>query len=121
MVQKKVRMRKALTIREQAELTRAKDEASREPSETKLSAVKNKLPGASIGRLLRTLLRPLRWLVPTYFVNAWREVRQVTWPNRRETWRLTLAVFIFAIVFGSLVAGVDKGIDEIFKKVILKK
>jgi len=54
-------------------------------------------------------------------VNAWREVRQVTWPSRRETWRLTGAVFIFAIVFGALVYGVDTGLDALFKKVILKE
>ena len=69
---------------------------------------------------LRFLRRILGWLVPRYFVNAWRELRQVQWPNRRETWRLTLAVFVFAIIFGALVAGVDKGLDEIFKKVVLK-
>ena len=68
----------------------------------------------------RFLKRILRWLVPRYFVNSWRELRLVVWPNRRETWRLTLAVFIFAVVFGALVAGVDKGLDELFKKVILK-
>ena len=62
----------------------------------------------------------LKWLVPRYFVNAWREVRKVIWPSRRETWRLTLAVFIFAIIFGAMVAGVDKGLDELFKKLVLK-
>jgi preprotein translocase SecE subunit len=74
--------------------------------------------------LIWLILKPVRkllsWLMPRYFVNAWREVRLVTWPTRKETWRLTLAVFIFAIIFGALVAGVDKVIDEIFKKVVLR-
>lgn len=69
---------------------------------------------------LRWLKKGLSWLVPRYFINSWRELRLVQWPNRRETRRLTLAVFIFAIVFGAMVAGVDKGLDELFKKVILK-
>lgn len=68
----------------------------------------------------RFLKKIVKWLVPRYFVNSWREIRQVQWPNRRETWRLTLAVFIFATVFGALVAGVDKGLDEVFKKLVLK-
>ncbi len=72
---------------------------------------------AKIGRVLGKILG---WLVPRYFLNAWREVRQVTWPSRGESWRLTSAVFIFAIIFGALVASVDKGLDEIFKKVIIK-
>ncbi len=119
MADKKVRIRKAVTVREQAEATRVKAEAKAEPS--KLSGIKAKLPKPNILRFLRPVLRSLRWIIPTYLVNSWREVRQVAWPNRRETWRLTLAVFIFAVVFGSLVAGVDKGLDLLFKKVILKQ
>ncbi len=119
MADKKVRIRRAPTTSEQAEAAHIKSEASAEAS--KLSGVRSKLPRPNIFRFLRPVLRPLRWLVPTYFINSWREVRQVTWPNRRETWRLTLAVFIFAVVFGSMVAGVDKGLDLLFKKVILKQ
>ena len=125
MAKDKVRIRKAPTTSEQADA-----KASAQPIQ--LPVVKNRLPGVglgrSVGRLLavifrplKPLLRPLRLLVPTYFINSWREVRQVSWPNRRETWRLTLAVFIFAIVFGAIVAAVDKGLDELFKKVILKQ
>jgi preprotein translocase subunit SecE len=77
-------------------------------------------PVKVLARIFRPIGRALRWLTPNYLVNSWREVRQVIWPSRRETWRLTLAVFVFAIVFGALVAGVDKGLDEIFKKVVLK-
>ncbi len=74
----------------------------------------SKLPG------IKQIIWFLKLLVPKYFVNAWREVRQVTWPSGRETRRLTLAVFIFATVFGLAVAIVDKGLDEFFKKVVLK-
>lgn len=127
---KKPRVRKALTVRENAELARAKSQAVSKPS--KVSVVKKRVPRLSlfrrIGKVLgpifqplRPVLRPFRWLMPVYFVNSWREVRQVTWPNRRETWRLTLAVFIFAVVFGLLVAGVDWILDQIFKKAILKQ
>jgi len=60
-------------------------------------------------------------LVPRYFVNSFKEVRQVQWPARKETWRLTLACVRFLpSYFGGMVAGVDKGLDEIFKKVVLK-
>ena len=127
---KKIRLRKALSVREQAELARSKAPASQMPP--KISKVRKKIPWlgvirkigevfALIFRPLRPLVRPLRWLVPIYFVNSWRELRHVSWPNRRETWRLTVAVFIFAIVFGALIAGVDWILDQIFKKVILKQ
>lgn len=114
---KPARIRKAPTVREQAQATRAEIDSS--PSKT--SRVKAKLPLGAVLRVIKLLFRPLRWLMPTYFVNSWREVRQVSWPNRRETWRLTMAVFIFAVVFGSLVAGVDKVLDILFKKVVLKQ
>ena len=74
----------------------------------------------SDNKLIRIIKRVLSVLIPRYFINAWREVRQVIWPSRKETWRLTLAVFTFAIVFGAAVAVVDKGLDEFFKRVILK-
>ena len=69
---------------------------------------------------LSPVLKALSKLIPPYFKNSWRELRQVTWPSRSETWKLTSAVFVFAIVFGAAILVVDKGLDEIFKKVVLK-
>jgi preprotein translocase SecE subunit len=126
---KKPRIRKtAPTIRQRVEAAQAE---SIEPKASKLKTVKARGRAAAspirnnpVGRLLPKIFRPigkvLSWLVPRYFINSWREVRQVTWPSRRETWRLTLAVFIFAIIFGAAVAGVDVGIDKLFKKLVLK-
>jgi preprotein translocase SecE subunit len=125
------RVRKAPTLREQAEIARSKATAEKKPSKIRkfFSAIGAAMRKTRIthnpvtkfiARIGRFILKILRWIVPNYFVNSWREVRLVTWPTRRETWRLTSAVFIFAIVFGALVSGVDKILDEIFKKVILK-
>lgn len=78
--------------------------------------------GRQLARLER--FRVVRWtglvLVPPYFRNSWRELRGVTWPNRRETWQLTWAVIIFSVIFGVLVAVVDYGLDKLFKQFILK-
>jgi preprotein translocase SecE subunit len=88
------------------------------------AASKARLPQNRFGNALRKIGRFIKkilgWLVPRYFINSWREVRQVAWPSRRETWRLTGAVFVFAIVFGLIIAGVDRSLDELFKKFILK-
>ncbi len=54
-----------------------------------------------------------------YFINSWREVRQVTWPNAKETTKLTIAVFVFAIIFSGLVAILDYGLDKIFQRLLL--
>lgn len=74
-------------------------------------------PVTAVGRALK---RVLGFIAPRYFVNSWREVRQVSWPNRRESLRLTAAVFVFAVIFGGLVAGIDKGLDALFKHLVLK-
>jgi preprotein translocase SecE subunit len=120
------RIRKsAPTVRERVEAARQPDEPAKPKRWRRVSPLKKlKLKDRRIIRPLagpaRFLKRMLGWLVPRYFVNSWRELRQVVWPNRRETWRLTLAVFVFAVVFGALVAGVDKGLDVLFKKLVLK-
>lgn len=61
-----------------------------------------------------------RIIWPRYFREAWKELRLVTWPSRRETWRLATAVFVFALVFGAIVAVTDYGLDKLFKNIILK-
>lgn len=128
---KKPRIRKtAPTVRERAEAAQAKA-AEQKPRQLKRLAAKAPKPKAklhlpknkffsTVARVLRPVGKLLSKLAPRYFVNSWRELRQVAWPTRRETWRLTLAVFVFATVFGALVAVVDKGLDEVFKKVVLK-
>ena len=84
-------------------------------------------PFRAIGRVLRRVERfkPIHIIglviVPRYLRNAWKELRQVTWPNRLETLRLTTAVIIFSVVFGILIAITDFGLDKVFKKVILKQ
>lgn len=128
---RKPRIRKtAPTVRQRVEA--AQIEASREkprrirkvlrraPNPFRRLHLPNNKAFGILRKLGRGIRKVLSWLMPRYFINAWRELRQVVWPSRKETWRLTLAVFIFAIVFGALVAGVDKGLDEIFKKLVLK-
>ena len=129
---RKPRIRKApLTKREQAEL--AKSKASNEKPRRVRKAVstaskplkKVRLPKnkatAPIYRIGSLLKRFLKWVFPNYLINSWREVRQVTWPTGRETFRLVIAVVIFAVIVGLMVYGVDKVLDAIFKKVILNQ
>jgi preprotein translocase SecE subunit len=59
-------------------------------------------------------------LVPPYFRNSWKELRQVTWTKPKESLRLTSAVIVFAVVFGILVAILDYVLDKVFKEVLLK-
>jgi preprotein translocase SecE subunit len=74
------------------------------------------LPDNRIGRFLNKRRR----FIPKYFRESWQELRNVTWPNRRQTLQLTVAVFIFAIFFSVLITAVDYGLDKVFKNIVLK-
>lgn len=65
-------------------------------------------------------LNKKRRFTPGYFRSAWKELRQVNWPTRKETWKLTLAVFLFAIFFGVILAITDYGLDKIFRRILLQ-
>ncbi|MFZ2494698.1 MAG: preprotein translocase subunit SecE [Candidatus Saccharimonadales bacterium] len=54
-----------------------------------------------------------------YFTGAWRELRQVRWPNRPATWSLTLAVILFSLFFAALILSLDYLFNELFRKVLL--
>ncbi len=60
-----------------------------------------------------------RVLLLNYIALSWKELRQVSWPTRKQTVQLTLAVFAFALFFGVIIAGVDFLLDKIFKSLIL--
>lgn len=74
-----------------------------------------KLPDNKVGRFMTAN----RKVTPRFFRDAWAEVRQVVWPNRRETAKLTLAVFTFAIIFSLLIGVVDYGLDKLFRELLL--
>ncbi len=71
-------------------------------------------PVRFIGRTLASIL------LFRYFREAWKELKQVTWPSRQQTWQLTFAVFVFAIVFGTMIAVTDYGLDRLFRKILLQ-
>lgn len=54
-----------------------------------------------------------------YFKNAWAELRQVRWPDRKAAWKLTVAVIIFTGFFVALIILLDYLFQLLFK-VILK-
>lgn len=75
------------------------------------------VPNNKFGRILTFRFR----IIPRFLVNAFKEIRLVVWPNRQETIKLTLAVFIFAFVFAALIGLVDFGFSKAFEQFIVKK
>jgi len=64
--------------------------------------------------------KPRRFhIIPKFIREAFKEIKLVTWPDARTTFKLTTAVIIFATVFSIMVSLVDYGFGKIFKKVFL--
>jgi preprotein translocase SecE subunit len=132
----KRRIKSAPTIREQ---TSAATQSHQKSSKTRTEKGIKRLFKAT-GRGIASLLRPfnfLLWpfrtrigrvivkvlgtvLLINFIVGAWRELKGVEWPNRKQTFQLTVAVYMFAIIFGIIIAVIDYGLDRIFKRVLLK-
>lgn len=133
----KTKKRKLVTVRERTEQTNNTQPKSRKVRRTAGFILK---PVKFVGRILVKILRPFRFLLRPfktrpirfigrvlrkiflidYFKDAWKELKLVTWPGRRETRQLTFAVIVFAFVFGLVITIIDYGLDKIFKKVILQ-
>jgi len=71
-------------------------------------------PVRFIGRVLAVVL------LINFFKGAFSELKGVEWPDRKQTTQLTVAVFVFAIIFGIIIAATDYGLDRIFKRILLK-
>lgn len=74
------------------------------------------LPDNKLGKFLNKR----RTIIPKYLRESWSELKQVNWPNRKQTISLTFAVFVFAIIFGIIVAIIDSGLNQLFKQLLLQ-
>ncbi|MBQ2660240.1 preprotein translocase subunit SecE [Candidatus Saccharibacteria bacterium] len=53
-----------------------------------------------------------------YLRDSWREIRQVRWPNRKATWKMVLAVFIYAAIFLVLIIALDALFTYLFNLIL---
>lgn len=130
---RKPRVRKVETVRERT----AKQTAKAEAKSTRRPKRRVRRAASTVAKPLKGPFRVISWpfrlrairLVgrvlgrifwPKYFRNSWIELRQVTWPTRRDTWKLTFAVLIFAVAFGLMAAGVDVVLDRIIRRIVFR-
>ena len=53
-----------------------------------------------------------------YLRDSWCELRQVRWPNRKTTWKMVLAVFVYTVLFIGLLVVLDILFDWIFSLIL---
>lgn len=91
-----------------------------------LAWISHKPPFKQLGHGLKWFFtrRPMKFIAKLlgfkFIASSLGEVKMVTWPTFKQSMRLTRAVIIFSIIFGGLIAGVDYGLDKLFKHIILK-
>jgi preprotein translocase SecE subunit len=121
---KPARRRAPETIRERA----TKQTATKQPRNSKLRskihrplsvlrrAVQKefhpvKLPQNRVGKFLSKRFN----LIPGFLVNAWKELRLVNWPSRKDAIKLTFAVIVFAAIFAVFVQVFGILFERLFK------
>ncbi len=108
------------------EVKKRRLQAANEPTKAEKKADKPKASHSAVGKVFHVIFYPfrifkfLKFLVPSYFKNAFKELRLVTWPSRKETMKLTFAVFMFAIIFGAFITALDYILNNIFKRILLR-
>lgn len=91
----------------------AKKIVKEEKAVKKEKTVKVKKEKKPMNKFTRVITAPFR-----YIHNSWVEIRQVRWPNRKATWKLVGAIFIYAAFFIILVMLLDALFNFIFSQII---
>ncbi len=119
------------TVREHAEKQASKREA--EPKRSKLKGKIHRplstlhrvgkkeyhpvpVPDNKAGKVLKKRVR----FIPKYVRESWAEMKFVTWPTKSIAARLTVAVFVFAIIFTIFVQILDYGFNKLFKEILIR-
>jgi preprotein translocase subunit SecE len=55
-----------------------------------------------------------------FFKDVYDELKKVTWPSRKDGFRLTLMVIVLCVVMGIFLGAVDFGFSELIKGVFLR-
>lgn len=88
--------------------TKTKVTKAQAKQQAKLAKTKAKTAKAKIKAKANTPEKPLKQVfilarpfvaLGRYLRNSWRELRQVRWPNRKATWKMTLAVLVYCAIF----------------------
>jgi preprotein translocase SecE subunit len=100
-----------------------KDKKTEKAKREKKKAVEKKLTGAEKKQKSEKkpfiLFRPFVYL-GRYIRDSWRELRQVRWPNRKTTWKMVLAVIVYAALFMVIISLLDLFFSWLFELILSK-
>ena len=83
-----------------------------------VAAKKNKAKSAVAKRDINAETKNPFKAFGNYLRGAWVELKQVRWPTRGATWKMTLAVLIFSAIFVVLILLLDFGFNQLFELIL---
>ena len=110
---------------EMREKDKAEKRAIKEEYKAKKAKIKRTTSKEDAKRIKKNVKKELKELKiehqdehPGYFRGAIREIRQVRWPNRKETWKLTFAVIGYVAIAAICLGLLDALLKLAFNKLI---
>ena len=116
-VEDKKTQKAARAKRREAEKKISTDDGTKKNENAKLN--KKVVQNAKSAKKPFVLFRPFVAL-GHYLRDAWQELRQVRWPNRKTTWKMLIAVIIYAALFMVLITVLDLLFSGLFNLMFSK-
>jgi preprotein translocase SecE subunit len=84
------------------------------------AAKKSDKPEKKLPLPLRVVTAPFRPFKAfgRYVHNSWLEIRQVRWPNRKLTWKLTFAMLVYTAIFVVFIMLLDVLFTFVFNQIL---
>lgn len=101
----------------EAEVVKQPIKKTSKPKNPKDKSKKKQKKERNIPKWLMVLSTPFR-AFGRYVAGAVEELKQTRWPNRKATWKLTVAVIIFSAFFATLILLVDFGFEKLLEMVL---
>ena len=83
-----------------------KQEAAKAKEARKAAKLERKKAREAENKKVFILFRPFV-VLGRYLRDAWREIRQVRWPSRKDTWKMVLAVIAYTALFVIFISLLD--------------
>ena len=109
--------RKVTIKAKKSENKKARAKENAEAKKVARAEKKAERKAAKQGKKVFILFRPFV-AIGRYIKESFQEVRQVRWPDRKSTWKMTLSVVLYVILVAAIIMLLDAFFTFIFSKLL---
>jgi preprotein translocase SecE subunit len=106
-------------LRPESKIVKALNKATQKASDVGAKEVSTPTPKKGILGKRINPFAPIVWLF-RYLRDSYRELKKVTWLDRKSAWKLTGTVFFFSALMALVLFGLDSLFGKMFEIVFLK-